>query len=402
MSAAQVLATYSSPNLLQKIDEKLDVQVVEHRGMYNLGEGVQECTKSAILAAIGSGGRNLCEIDVALTADGVPIVAHEFNLFRVAALGEDKPVREFHSHEVVGKDVIIREVENGRISESNYRVTDDAISTLEDILDTALAVNPHSTFILDGREYEAHLIVAWLSYKEEYFGKVALLFYTFKYHDGDQFVASVEGAEPNSGWRKNVYLMPMIFPQEMVRIAKDLGYTQLTTDEIFEAGKYWIDTVLTQDMNIFAVQTMLSHVSEDELDDDATEEELLAYRASEASTRLAFYIKRDPNVREARPHLKLSTGTRCYDFTAVRDGRRLEFHNDFFTGMESPRETDLRRYIRHRYGTPGVPLLRDLPDLVISDRSEDDMALLAWKRAGIVREVDWRTPHLDVYSSDDD
>nr|WP_172690993.1 glycerophosphodiester phosphodiesterase family protein [Agrobacterium larrymoorei]ASK49428.1 hypothetical protein [Agrobacterium larrymoorei] len=111
-SVSEVLARYSTPNLLQKLDEKLDVQVVEHRGMFNLGKGIQECTKTAILSAIGEGHRNLCEIDIALTADGVPIVAHEFNVFRVAALDEDKPVRKFLSHQIVGRPVIIREIEN--------------------------------------------------------------------------------------------------------------------------------------------------------------------------------------------------------------------------------------------------------------------------------------------------
>ncbi|MBO9112546.1 agrocinopine synthase [Agrobacterium sp. S2/73] len=370
--------------------------------MYNLGGGIQECTKAAILAAIGEGGRNLCEIDVALTADGVPIVAHEFNVFRVAALDEDKPVKEFLSHEIVGRPVVIREIENGTISETNYRVTDQTINTLEDILDSALEVNPNATFFLDGREDEAHLIVAWLSYKRKYFGKVALLFYTFKYSNGDHFVQLVESASPKSGWRRNVYLMPMIFPKEMVRIAKDLGYFHLTAEEIYEAAKYWIDSVLAQDISIFAVQTMLSHVSEDELEDGATEEERVAFRSSEASTRLAFYIKFDPNVREARPNLKLSTGTRTYDFSAVTHGRRLQFHNEFFTGREEAWETDRRHYIRCRQGTLGVPLLYDLPDLVISDRSEDDMALLAWKSVGIERAVDWHTPHLDIYDSEEE
>ncbi|WCK69419.1 glycerophosphodiester phosphodiesterase family protein [Agrobacterium tumefaciens] len=401
-SVSDVLARYSTPNLLQKIDEKLHVQVVEHRGMYNLGKGIQECTKKAILSAIGEGRRNLCEIDIALTADGVPIVAHEFNVFRVAALDEDKPVRKFLSHQIVGRPIIIREIENGKISETNYRVTDQTISTLEDILDSAIQVNPHATFILDGREDEAHLIVAWLSYRSAYFGKVALLFYTFKYTDGVHFVQLVESADPEPRWRQTVPLMPMLFPMEMVRIAKNLGHSHPTSDEIYEAAKRWIDSVLAQDICIFAVQTMLSYVSEDTLEDAATEDERLAYRASEASARLAYYVKFDRDVKKARPNLKLSTGTRTYDFSAVTQGIRLQFHNEFFTGREETWDTDLRHYIRSRQGTPGIPLLHDLPDLVISDRSEDDMALLAWKNAGVERRVDVQAPHLDVYNSEEE
>nr|UVY99532.1 Acs [Agrobacterium fabrum] len=80
----------------------------------------------------------------------------------------------------------------------------------------------------------------------------------------------------------------------------------------------------------------------------------------------------------------------------------MQFHNEFFTGREEAWDTDLRHYIRCRQGTPGIPLLHNLPDLVISDRSEDDMALLAWKSAGVKRRVDVQAPHLDIYDSEEE
>lgn len=99
-------------------------------------------------------------------------------------------------------------------------------------------------------------------------------------------------------------------------------------------------------------------------------------------------------MRKIRPYLKLSTGTRCYDFSAPRDnGERMEFCIDFMTGREMEREIDERKYIRRGYGTPGNAAA--IADWVIFDRSEDDLSLWEWRNQGIHCEVD-HCPHLDV------
>nr|BAB16129.1 riorf10 [Rhizobium rhizogenes] len=98
VTADEVLARHSVPNLLERLEETLPLQVIEHRGMYNLGKRVQECTETSLLAALGEiGRRNLSELDAALSSDDVPIASHDFNLWRVSAL-PDQLVR--HSRQM--------------------------------------------------------------------------------------------------------------------------------------------------------------------------------------------------------------------------------------------------------------------------------------------------------------
>ncbi|MGV1963862.1 MULTISPECIES: glycerophosphodiester phosphodiesterase family protein [Rhizobium] len=393
VTSEDVLERHSVANLLQRLHEPLPLQVIEHRGMYNLGKGVQECTETSILTALGEGNRNLCELDVALTRDNMPIVSHEFNLWRVTTL-PDKPIREMPYREIENVPVIIREISEGRISDS-YVVTNDFVPFLEPLLDNVFKVNPVATVFLDGRQFEAHIITAWLSHRPRYHQRVVLLFYTFKYSDGDSFVDAVKGADPAPDWRQTIALMPAIFPHELPRLAKLLHLDDLAVEDLYAAGRAWIDSILKQTMRIVAVHIVFAGVKSDQLGQCTNPEVIRAFNEDHAAVRLAYYVKEDPDVRKMHPCLKLMAVTRSYDFSdQLEHGGRAEYGIDFMTGRAVKRETDERKHIRRGYGTPGNAAA--MADWVISDRPEDDMAVWEWRKRDIHRNVDHRCPHLDV------
>nr|GMD64783.1 agrocinopine synthase [Ipomoea batatas] len=341
IDVATVLARHSHPRLLERLGENLPLQVIEHRGMFNLGQGVQECTKSSLFAALGGGGRNLTELDVCLTSDRVPIVSHDLNSWRISSM-DDKLFSEIDSSHLKDVPVIIREVSNGEILEK-YRRTPDCIPFLESALESVFSVNPNATVFLDGRNYEAHLIVAWQSHRPQFHMKIILIFYTFGYLSGDAFVQAVVNANAAPGWRKMIALMPAVFPEELCRLCQ------------------------------------LKVVADPLVDD--------------------LYLADDPDIRLTRPHLKFVSVTRCYDFASVlNDGKIGEYSIDIKTGRSVRHETDDRRNIRWKKGTPGNTAA--IADWVISDRSEDEMAFYEWKLRGVIREVNHICPHLDVISQE--
>ncbi|ASP89596.1 agrocinopine synthase (plasmid) [Sinorhizobium meliloti] len=362
--------------------------------MYDLGKGVQECTRTSVVAALGPAGkRNLTELDIALTCDNVPAAFHEFNPWRVSLL-PDTLVRNLHSNEVQGAQVIIRDFVRGKHSET-YTQTDDVIELIEPLLDHAFEVNPCATIFLDGREFEAHIITSWLSHRTKYHQRVILLFYTFKYANGKAFAEAVEQENPALSWRKTVALTPVIFPDELPKLAKHFGLGDFGVDDLYAAGKFWIDSILEQSMRTVAIQIMMARVKPCQIDGCHDPSVKKAFNADYAAVNLAKYVKNDPDVRQAYPHLKLSTGTRAYAFSSkIGHGEQGYFTMSLLSGREIPWETDERRYIRQGYATPGNAA--EIADWVISDRSEDDMALWQWRDRGINREVDFRYPPLDA------
>ncbi|WP_333722902.1 agrocinopine synthase [Agrobacterium tumefaciens] len=363
--------------------------------MFNLGKRVQECTETSLLTALGGeGGRNLTELDVCLTLDNVPIVSHDLNTWRISTL-TDRLFREIHSSDIDKVPVIIREVSKGEILEQ-HRVTVDFIPFLKNALERIFSTNPDSTIFLDGRNHEAHVLVAWLSHRRQYHQRVVLLFYTFEYLDGDAFVDAVVKAQPAPDWRKSIALMPAVFPEELCRLAHLCKVAGPTVDKLYLAGRAWIDSVLRQDMRIVAVHVVFSNVTEDCFGQFVDPDVRLAYESDQAAVRLAYYVKNDPAIKAKRPHLKFTAVNRCYDFASfLEDGERAEFSIDIKTGRSRRHETDERKYIRWKKGTPGNTAA--IADWVISDRPEDEMAIWEWRNQGINREVNHLSPHLDVY-----
>ncbi|MGN7714982.1 glycerophosphodiester phosphodiesterase family protein [Agrobacterium radiobacter] len=390
----EVLARHSVPRLLERLEENLALQVIEHRGMFNLGKRIQECTASSLLTALCKGGRNLSELDVCLTLDNVPIVSHDLNTWRVSENLGDKLFNKIHSSAIKDVPVIIREVSNGVIQDQ-YLETVDHIPFLDELLRKVFSANPDATIFLDGRNYEAHVIVAWLSHRPEYHQRVVVLFYTFEYLNGAAFVDAILKAQPASDWRKSIALMPAVFPEELCRLACLRQVTEPTVDDLYLAGKAWIDSILMQDMRIVAIHVVFSRVARNLLGQVIDKDVLLAFDSDEAAVRLAYYVKEDAMIRAKRPHLKFAAVNRCYDFAASLEcGERGEFSIDIKTGRARRHETDERKHLRWRKGTPGNSAT--IADWVISDRSEDEMAVWEWRNQGIDREVSHLSPHLDV------
>ncbi|QYA10289.1 glycerophosphodiester phosphodiesterase family protein [Agrobacterium larrymoorei] len=392
-SIDDLLRRHSVPNFLQHLsDPDLAIQVVEHRGIYNFGAGIQECTHTSIHNAIGH-DRHLIELDAAMTCDGVFIACHDFTPWRVAQV-ENKFVREFHSTELVGLPVIIREIEDGEVSENNFVVTNDTIQTIEEILASALAANPYVTFFVDVREDELPYFVRWISYHPEYSQNVVVNFYTFNYRDPETIVQEIEVLAPRSDWMENVALMPVIFGEELSALALHQGRrAPYDEDALFTAGETWIDAVARKGLRLVAVNTIYTSISYEMLGENSPSAAWNAFRANQAAERLGEYIRSDDGyLKSLYPHLKLVNNTRTYDYASNVRGRLKFFNFGFGDGLGNEWENHEQKYIRRGRATPGNKKC----DIIISDRSEDDISYLAWEAYGFAHQVNFRTPHLET------
>ncbi|WP_236762767.1 hypothetical protein [Agrobacterium tumefaciens] len=182
-------------------------------------------------------------------------------------------------------------------------------------------------------------------------------------------------------------------------MAKLIDLSDIAVEDLYEGGKIWIDSMLRQPMRVVAVHIVMARVKPEQLGLCDKPEIVRAFNADYAAVRLAYYVKDNPEVRKMRPHLKLATATRCYDFSAqLENGEKAEFSINIRTGRPMPRETDERKYIRRGYGIPGNAAA--IADWVISDRSEDEMSFWEWRNKGVPRRVDHHCPHLDVIEQD--
>ncbi|MCF1450784.1 agrocinopine synthase [Agrobacterium vitis] len=356
--------------------------------MFDLGYGIQECTKSSILNAIRE-GRHLIELDVAMTSDGVFIACHDFTPWRVAEV-EEKTVREFHSSEIVGQPVIIREIVEGIVSDNDVVSTQDTICTIEDILNTAFAENPNITFFLDVREDEFHPFVSWISYFPQYLENVVVIFYTFKYRNPNSITAIIDNEGPADGWKEKVAIMPMIFPEELPRLAREQDRDPDDEDDLFAAGETWIDAVAQQGFRLIALQTVFTDVSYIQLDPGSAAQG--AFKENQASARLASYVREGNYLKGMYPNLKLVNLTRSYDYSAKIDGVRRYFNYKFREGREKEWESHEQKFIKRGYATPGNKNC----DIITSDRSEDDMAWLTWYAYGTAYGTNFNAPHLNI------
>lgn len=402
------IAKHSVPNLLTRLHEDLPLQVAEHRGRFDLGKGVQECSMPGMLNAVSRDKKhysNFMEGDMSFSADKVPFVLHEFNLHRTCEV--DKQIQHMHSTEIKEYELLIRETRGGRHSEHSFQRTGEQIPTCEEYFDGAIAANPGVTIFADARDGEAGLAVAWLSHRaHKYKNNVALLMYSFQMNNVEEFEKLVEAADPAADWRETVAIIPCVFPEELGKLAQLIGHKDLTIENLRAGGKAWIDGFLKLDkpaerMRIIAMQTMMSGVTCEMLPENVSEKVLTAFRAEEAAMQIVNYIKTDTEVREIYPHIKISTGTRSYVYsTKIRSsGKRAYYGINLHSSRPVRWENDERRWIREGYALVGNAAKH--AHFVISDRWSDDIAVAEWRELGIEPPLHFRCPHYDTYYDDD-
>lgn len=403
----EAIAKHSVPSLLTKLHLDLPLQVAEHRGRFNLGKGEQECSMPGMRNAVSMKSvfhSNFMEADMSFSFDKVPFVLHEFNLYRTCEI--DAQIQHMHSDDVKKYELLIRETRGRRHSKKSVRRTGEHIPTCEEYFDGAIEDNPGVTILADARDAEAGLAVAWLSHRPKYHQNVALLLYSFQIQNVDEFVKLVNAANPAPDWRATVALIPCVFPEELPKLAKQIGRGDIEKEDLLAGGKAWINGFLklnqpNERMRIIAMQSMISGVSCKQLPSSASDIVLRAFRSEEATMDLVSYIKHDPSVRAIFPHIKISTGTRAYVYsTKIKaTGKRNYYGINLHSSQPRLWEKDERRFIRQGYAIPGNAAAH--ADWVISDRWEDDIAIAEWKERGIYPSVHFRCPHYDTYYSDD-
>jgi glycerophosphoryl diester phosphodiesterase len=110
-------------------------RLIAHRGYAGR---YPENTIPAIEAALAAGARNI-ELDLQLTADRVPVLFHDSDLFRI--MGVPGSVGEFTAPEFLSKEAAYRSRFGGKF-------TGTRPATLEQVL-TTLAAHPEVTFFLE-------------------------------------------------------------------------------------------------------------------------------------------------------------------------------------------------------------------------------------------------------------
>lgn len=82
-------------------------------------------------------------------------------------------------------------------------------------------------------------------------------------------------------------------------------------------------------------------------------------------------------------------------FLSILESGRQEYYTvGYYTGVPEMWETNEQRFIRQSYAMPGKS--NPAVDFIISDRSEDDMAILEWRAHGVEHSVKFHFPPLDV------
>lgn len=403
----EAIAKHSVPNLLEKLHLDLPLQVAEHRGRFNLGKGEQECSMPGMRNAVAKTSEyhsNFMEADMSFSFDKVPFVLHEFNLYRTCEI--DQQIQHMHSDEVKKYELLVRETRGRRHSKTMFRKTGEKIPTCEEYFNGAIAENPGVTILADARDAEAGLAVAWLSHRPKFHQNVALLFYSFQIQNVEEFIKLVEASDPAPDWRKTVALIPCVFPEEMGKLATQIGRSNLEKSDLLEGGKAWINGFLKLNepdarMRVIAMQSMMSNVKCEQLPASVSETVLRAFRSEEAIMDLVDYIKTDPIVRRIYPHIKISTGTRAYVYsTKIKNtGKRNFYGINLHSSQPRIWENDDRRHIREGYALPGNAAKK--ADWVISDRWEDDISIVEWREKGVDPSVHFRCPHYDTYYLDD-
>jgi hypothetical protein len=386
VSAQQVIKEHSRPNLLKSWEFGAPLQVIFHRGLYDYEHGWQENSLSALRRALLTG--NLVETDIVFTADGHPLIAHDFNSYRTTWLDE-RNWDQFMLDEVEHTPLLIRDVVSGKIT-SSYTVTSDTVVTLETYLRVAFETNPEATVFLDCHDFHAHRIVKWLSQRPHFRDKVVVLFYSFKYRSGEAFARAVDEEGTASNWRSEIALIPVLYPEELAPLARHFGAIDIEPRTLFDAGKNWIDSIMAEEMRTTAISVIMAGVPRHGNSTGRLIDPILqAFAADHAAIALAEYVK------AIYPLTKLMSGTRSYAFSSDDGGSERAYSNfNFWTGRVEPWPTDDRKYIRQGYATPGNPI--EGVDIMISDRSWDEMSLWQWRKIGVSREVSFDFPQLNT------
>ncbi|AEQ94400.1 type III secretion system effector avirulence protein AvrBs2 [Xanthomonas oryzae] len=164
----------------------LGKDVMVHRGLFDNHAGIPENSLSSIDNAYAKGYRNL-ELDVEVSADGVPVLMHDFSVGRMAGDPENRLVSQVPFAELREMPLVIRNPSDG-----NYVKTDQTIPGVEQMLEHVIKKPEPMSVALDCKENTGEAVAMLLMRRPDLRNAAAIKVYA-KYYTGgfDQFLSNL-------------------------------------------------------------------------------------------------------------------------------------------------------------------------------------------------------------------
>ncbi|MGN6230567.1 MAG: glycerophosphodiester phosphodiesterase family protein [Trinickia sp.] len=160
--------------------------IAVHRGLIDNHNGIPENSIAAIDNAFEHGYQSV-EIDVAVTADEVPVLLHDFTAGRMTADPDNRLISHIPSTDLLERNLVIRNPVNG-----DYVTTDQKVPSVQQALEHILAQHPGKTVMLDCKETSADMTVALLIDKPHLRSMTAVKLYGQAYSGGfDQLLGNL-------------------------------------------------------------------------------------------------------------------------------------------------------------------------------------------------------------------
>nr|WP_054319395.1 type III secretion system effector avirulence protein AvrBs2 [Xanthomonas axonopodis] len=174
-------------NYLQsKSTRAVGKDVMVHRGLYDFHHGIPENSLSAIDNAYAHGYRTL-ELDVETSAEGIPMLFHDFTVGRTLGLPDNQLIAKMPFSELRDQHLVIRNPVDGNFIKTNQR-----LSSIEQMLDYVMRTKPGISIVLDCKENTAEDIALMLLSRPHFLPFTAVKVYSSAYKGGfDQMFSNL-------------------------------------------------------------------------------------------------------------------------------------------------------------------------------------------------------------------
>ncbi|MCC8533874.1 type III secretion system effector avirulence protein AvrBs2 [Xanthomonas phaseoli] len=160
--------------------------VMVHRGLYDFHHGIPENSLSAIDNAYAKGYRTV-ELDVEVSADGVPMLLHDFTVGRTLDLPDNRLVADVPYAELRDQPIVIRNPVDG-----NFVKTDQRLPSIDQVLRHVSGTKPGMSVVLDCKETTPEDVALMLLSQPQVLPFTAIKLYSSAYKGGfDQLFANL-------------------------------------------------------------------------------------------------------------------------------------------------------------------------------------------------------------------
>ncbi|CTP92623.1 putative avirulence protein [Xanthomonas translucens pv. poae] len=181
------LSEFVHANYVQAESTKaLGKDVMVHRGLFDTHAGIPENSLAAIDHAYAEGYRTL-EMDVQVSAEGVPVLLHDFAIGRTTDDPDNRLAAQVKYAELQDKRLVIRNPMDG-----NFVSTDQRIAGIEPMLENVLRTKPGMSVVLDCKEHTPENVALMLIRRPQLRPITALKLYSAAYKGGfDEFFSNL-------------------------------------------------------------------------------------------------------------------------------------------------------------------------------------------------------------------